>query len=183
MYTSALASSPVFFIYFSSLIISCTLMVGFLYTGHHAADICVQAGPSGMAFTTPRWVSLHHQHPLPWFLTHQVLFIYVHINGCLFSCVCRCALGPSSVYSACMFKPCPYQPHSCLPLACEHSRERDMEQASFSAGCRVSKYSCCGLVGVLECVAVASSLWCDKINSQGLFYDSNLNICLKCLSC
>lgn len=132
-----------------------------------------------MAFTTPCWVSLHHQHPLLWFLTHQVLFICVHINECVCFLVCWCALGPSSVYSVCVFKPCPDQPRSCLPLACEHSREHGMEQASFSAGYRVSKYSCCGLAGVLEYVTVDSSLWCDKLNSQGLFCDSNLKICLN----
>lgn len=60
-------------------------------------------------------------------------------------CVCLCAVGPSCVYSVCVFKPCPDQPHSCLPVACVHSRGHGMEQASFSAGCSVSKHGHRGL--------------------------------------
>lgn len=68
----------------------CSLTAGSPCTGSHAADICVRAGPGDMAFTTPRWVSLRHPYPLLPFLTHQVLFISVHMNVCLFVCVFVC---------------------------------------------------------------------------------------------
>lgn len=51
------------------------------------------------------------------------------------------------MYSVCVFKPCPDQPRPCLLVTCVHSRGHGIEQASFSAGSRVSKYSHCGLGG------------------------------------
>lgn len=45
--------------------------LGLRVLGCHAVDICVQAGPGDMAFTAPRWVFLHHLHPLPPSLTHE----------------------------------------------------------------------------------------------------------------
>lgn len=98
------------------LIISCALTARSPCTGSHAADICVQAGPSDMAFTTPHWVSLGHLYPLPSFLTDQVLLISVHMNVCLFMCVSVCF----GTFNVCVFKPCPDQPPFCMPVACVH---------------------------------------------------------------
>lgn len=96
-------------------------------TGSHAADICVQAGPSDMDFT-PHWVSLGHLYPLPSSLTDQVLLSGVCMNVCLFMCVSVCF----GTFNVCVFKPCPDQLFSFMQVACVHSRSHGMQIASFS---------------------------------------------------
>lgn len=85
----AVMSVPLFFVRSLDNLL-CSLTAGSTCTGSHAADICVQAGPSDMAFTAPRWVSLSYLYPLLSFLTHQVLFISVRMNVCMFVCVFVC---------------------------------------------------------------------------------------------
>lgn len=98
--------------------------------GSHAADICVQAGPTDMAFTSPRCVSLPCLPPT------VILNPPCPFYQCACGFVCLCALGPSYAYSVCVFKPCPDHPHSDLFAACVHSRGHGMEQR-LSVRCRM----------------------------------------------
>lgn len=101
---------PVYLFFLDHLV--CFLTAGVLYTGCHAVDICVRAEPDGMAFTTSCCFSLRHEHPPLPFLTHQVLFIFVHIW------MCFCVLWS---YGADVLKTCPVQSQSLLGTMCSKS--------------------------------------------------------------
>lgn len=126
---------PPIFLLLSLLSISSwlSLTTGSPCTGRHAVDICVQAGPGDMAFTTPRWVSLCHPYPLLPYLTNQVLFISVYQDMPVYVCF--------GTHSVCVFKSCPDQPCSSPPVACVHSRGCGMQLDPFSAGCKETEHN------------------------------------------
>lgn len=86
-------------------------------TGSHAADICVQAGPSDVDFTTPHWeLSWSPYNPLNRSGPPQLL------------CVSMCF----ETFIVCVFKPCPDQLRSSMQVVHVHSRRHGMQIASFS---------------------------------------------------